>query len=66
MLSYFKANKNVQENNFELDFECVSVEAHNEIFKIEDYKPLYEVNKDLFIHEFGEEVYEGICMICRK
>nr|WP_302595509.1 hypothetical protein [uncultured Cellulosilyticum sp.] len=52
--------------NFELDFECVSVEAHNEIFKIEDYKPLYEVNKDLFIHEFGEEVYEGICMICRK
>lgn len=55
-----------QYRGFELDFECVSIAAHNDMFKEEAYQPLYEVNKNLFIHEFGEEVYEGICMICAK
>ena len=43
-----------------VDLRCINKEAHNEIFKVEDYKPVYEVNKNLFIHEFGLEVYSGI------
>lgn len=46
--------------SLDVELRCINKEAHNEIFKVEDYKPVYEVNKNLFIHEFGLEVYSGI------
>lgn len=52
--------------DFEIPFTCVEPKSHNAQFKKEDYKALYKVNKDLFIHEFGQEVYEGICSICNN
>lgn len=55
-----------QYRNFQIDFECVDIALHDERFRLEAYKPLYEISKNLFIHEFGEEVYEGICMICER
>ncbi|MBU3811841.1 MAG: transposase [Candidatus Niameybacter stercoravium] len=44
----------------DVELRCIHKEAHNTIFKEKDYRPVYEVNKNLLIHEFGDEVYKGI------
>lgn len=49
-----------------IDHRCINKEAHNEIFKLEDYKPVYKVNKNLINHEFGKEVYKGLEIIFNK
>lgn len=49
-----------------IDHRCINKETHNEIFKLEDYKPVYEVNKNLMDHEFGKEVYKGLEIIFNK
>ena len=46
--------------DLDVELRCIHKEAHNYIFKEEDYRPVYQVNKNLLIHEFGQEVYEGI------
>lgn len=46
--------------SLDIELRCIDKTAHNEVFKEEDYKPLYRVNKDLLIHEFGPRVYKGI------
>ncbi len=50
----------------ELDVElrCINEKLADDTFKKEDYKPIYEVNKGLLTHEFGEAVYEGIMTLC--
>lgn len=52
--------------SLEVDLRCVDKSAHNEIFREEDYKPVYSVNKNLLIHELGLEVYKGIENIVKK
>lgn len=49
-----------------IDHRCVKPEAHNEIFKQEDYRPVYKVNQNLLIHEFGEGIYKGIEQLFNK
>ena len=49
-----------------IEHRCINKEAHNEIFKLEEYKPVYEVNKNLIDHEFGKEVYKGLEIIFNK
>jgi len=46
--------------SLEVELRCIHQEAHNAIFKAEDYRPVYEVNEGLLIHEFGEAIYRGI------
>ena len=48
----------VVENNDNNPKDKEDVKAY--VFKEEDYRPVYQVNKNLLIHEFGQEVYEGI------
>ncbi|MEF9960574.1 MAG: hypothetical protein RR090_05395 [Niameybacter sp.] len=49
--------------SLEIEHRCVKVDAHNAIFKKEDYQPVYEVNRKLLTHEFGVEVYLGLQQI---
>lgn len=44
----------------ETELRCLDKNAHNEHFKAGDYKPVYEVNKGLLIHEFGRKLYDAI------
>ena len=46
--------------SLDVDLRCINKKAHNEIFKEEDYRPVYQVNKNLLIHEFSPEFYKGI------
>ena len=46
--------------SLEVELRCIHEEAHNTIFKAEDYRPVYEVNKGLLEHEFGKAVYKGV------
>lgn len=46
--------------SLEVELRCIQQEAHNTIFKAEDYRPVYEVNRGLLVHEFGEVIYRGI------
>lgn len=46
--------------SLDVDLRCIDKTAHNEVFKEEDYKPVYKVNKNLLAHEFGAHVYRGI------
>ena len=48
-----------------IDHRCVNKEAHNEVFRIEDYRPVYEVNKNLIDYEFGEGVYKGLKILLK-
>ena len=48
----------------EVELRCVHQEAHNTIFKAEDYRPVYQVNEGLITHEFGEAPYRGIKKLC--
>lgn len=40
------------------ELRCINIQKHNDLFKKEDYKPIYEVNKALLIHEFGEVFFD--------
>lgn len=44
----------------DVDLRCINKSAHNEIFREKDYKPVYEVNKHLLMHEFDDMIYKGI------
>lgn len=46
--------------SLEVELRCIHQEAHNTTFKAEDYRPIYEVNQGLLVHEFGEVIYRGI------
>lgn len=46
--------------DLEVELRCIHKEAHNEVFQEKAYRPVYQVNKKLIIHEFGEDLYEGI------
>lgn len=46
--------------SLDVDLRCINKEAHNEVFKEEDYKPVYKVNKNLLSHEFSAKVYKEI------
>lgn len=52
--------------SLQIDHRCVKPEAHNEIFKKEDYRPVYKVNQNLLIHEFGEGIYKGMEQLFNK
>ena len=46
--------------SLEVDLKCIHKKEHDEVFKEKDYKPIYEVNQGLIMHEFGQELYKGI------
>lgn len=46
-----------------IEHRCVRKETHNETFKKEAYRPVYEVNEELINHELGIEVYKGLKVI---
>lgn len=46
--------------SMDVELRCIDKSAHNEIFREEEYKPVYTVNKKLLTHEFGASVYQGI------
>lgn len=46
--------------SLEVELRCIHQEAHNAVFKAEDYRPVYEVNQGLLEHEFGKAIYRGI------
>lgn len=48
----------------EVELRCIHQEAHNTIFKAEDYRPVYQVNEGLITYEFGEALYRGIKKLC--
>lgn len=47
-------------NTLEVELRCINKEAHNDVFKEEDYKPVYKVNKGLLCHEFGSTFYKSL------
>ena len=47
-------------NTLEVELRCINKKAHNDVFKEEDYRPVYKVNKDLLCHEFGSTFYESL------
>lgn len=51
--------------SLDVDLRCINKDKHNEIFKEKDYKPVYRVNKNLLIHEFGTRIYSGIESLMR-
>lgn len=51
-------------SSLDVELRCINESSHNDVFKKEDYKPVYEVNKGLLIHELGREIFEGIKLIC--
>lgn len=44
----------------EVELRCIDEKSHNAIFKEKDYRPVYQVNKGLITHEFGEMLYRCI------
>lgn len=48
----------------DVELRCINEAAHDEVFKKEAYKPIYEVNRGLLIHELSQAVYEGIARLC--
>lgn len=46
--------------SLKVELKCIHKTEHDNIFKVEDYYPVYEVNKDLIIHEFGDDIYRAI------
>lgn len=51
--------------SLEVELRCINENAHDEVFKKEEYKPIYEVNRGLLIHELSQVVYEGIARLCK-
>lgn len=49
-----------------LEFQCVDLKNHDQLFEEKDYKPLYKVSKELLVHEFSEQVYKQIEQICKN
>ena len=47
-------------NTLEVELRCINKKAHNDVFKEEDYRPVYKVNKALLCHEFGSTFYESL------
>lgn len=50
--------------SLDVELRCINETLSNEMFKKEDYKPVFEVNKSLLIHELGEGIFEGIKLLC--
>lgn len=50
--------------SLDVELKCINEQGHDEVFKLEDYRPVYEVNKNLLIYAFGKEVFEGIVHLC--
>lgn len=46
--------------SLEVELRCIHKEAHNDMFKKEDYRPVYEVNQGLLSHEFGKRLYKSL------
>lgn len=49
--------------SLEVELRCIRKEAADEGFKQEAYKPVYQVNQGLLIHEFGNSLYQGIAAL---
>lgn len=47
-------------NTLEVELRCINKEAHDDIFRKEDYKPVYQVNEGLLSHEFGDVFYKSL------
>lgn len=47
-------------NTLEVELRCINKEEHDDIFKKEDYKPVYKVNEGLLSHEFGDVFYKSL------
>ncbi|PHV72228.1 hypothetical protein CS063_01770 [Sporanaerobium hydrogeniformans] len=43
-----------------MEMRCLKKEAHNEIFKEEHYRPVYEVNRELICHEWGKLFFDAL------
>lgn len=52
--------------SLETSLECVNEEFSDEIFKKEEYRPIYEVNEKLLIHEFEKSLVLGIKRMFEK
>lgn len=46
--------------SLDVELRCINKLAHDDIFREEDYRPVYEVNRNLLIHEFGLDFYRGL------
>ena len=53
-------------NTLEVELRCINKEGHNDIFREEDYRPVYEVNQGLLCHEFGELFYTSLVEILKE
>lgn len=53
-------------NTLEVELRCINKEEHNDIFKEEDYKPVYKVNEGLLSHEFGNAFYKNLEEVLQK
>lgn len=47
-------------NTLEVELRCINKEEHDDIFRKEDYKPVYQVNEGLLSHEFGDVFYKSL------
>lgn len=52
--------------SLEVELKCINEQGHDEVFKLEEYKPVYEVNEGLLTYTFGKDVFEGIVRLCDK
>nr|WP_302596588.1 hypothetical protein [uncultured Cellulosilyticum sp.] len=52
--------------SLDVELRCINEKAHDEVFVLEDYKPVYEVNQGLLTYAFGKAVYEGIVYLCNE
>ena len=46
--------------SLDVELRCIRKECADEGFKEKDYQPVYEVNKGLLAHEFGEDLYKAL------
>ena len=53
-------------NTLEVELRCINKQEHNAIFREEDYRPVYQVNKGLLCHEFGELFYSGLVEVLER
>lgn len=51
--------------SLDVELRCINIGGSNDIFKKEDYKPVYEVNKGLITHEFGKQIMQGVEEVCK-